>query len=202
MDEAVKIAAREHAFYKGSGGGITMGGGEILNQGEFVYEVLKGCREQGINTAIETCGYGSWEWLRKILSVTDTVHMDLKAANDETHRAITGVGNTVILENLRRTDALFGTPAYADRTFIIRMPIIPRVNDTEADAAAAVAVLKDIHHCSWVELLPFHNFGERKYEKLGRKYELSGVPNSTEEMLEPLRAIIAACGHDIRIGKI
>lgn len=202
VDEAVKIAAREYAFYQGSGGGLTMGGGEILSQGEFVYEVLKACRERGISTAIESCAYGSWEWLKKIISVTDTIHLDLKATRSETHRQITGVENGRILENLRRTDALLQDPAYQGKTFIIRMPIIPGMNDSQEDARAAADFLKCFQSCSWVEMLPFHNFGERKYEKLDMKYEFSDLPNSTPEMLEPLRAILAESGQDVRIGKI
>lgn len=202
VDEAVRIAAREHAFYRGSGGGLTMGGGEILSQGEFVYEVLRTCHEKGINTAIESCAHGSWEWLEKIISVTDTIHLDLKAARSETHRRITGVENEQILENLRKTDDLLQNPAYKDKTFIVRMPVIPGMNDTEEDARAAAEFLKGLHRCNWVEMLPFHNFGERKYEKLDLNYEFSGMPNSTEEALEPLRELIAASGREVRIGKI
>lgn len=202
VDEAVKIAAREHAFYQGSGGGLTMGGGEILSQGEFVYEVLKACRERGINTAIESCACGDWVWLEKIVSVTDTIHLDLKAARNETHQRITGLGNECILENLRRTDAMLQDPAFRGKTFVIRMPIIPGMNDTEEDAQAAAEFLKDFRSCSWVEMLPFHNFGERKYEKLDMAYEFAGMPNSTREMLEPLRAIVAESGLEVRIGKI
>ena len=202
VEEAVKIAARESAFYKGSGGGLTMGGGEILTQGEFVYEVLKRCREQGINTAIETCGYGEWRWLENIITVTDTIHMDLKAAIDKTHRAITGVSNQLILDNLRKTNALLEAGTNPEASFIIRMPIIPGMNDTPADARAAADFLRDLHRCNWVELLPFHNFGERKYEKLDRTYEFSGLPNSTAEMLEPFRRIVAESGRSVKIGKI
>ena len=202
VSQVVKMVEREAAFYKGSGGGVTMGGGEILMQAEFVYEVLKRCKERGINTAIETCGCGSWEWLYRILTVSDTIHMDLKAVCDAIHREITGVSNALILENLRKTDEAMGKPEFSGKTYIIRMPIIPGMNDAEEDAKAAADFVADFSHCAWVELLPFHNFGESKYSNLDQTYEFSGIPNSTAEMLEPLRDIIAASGHEVRIGKV
>lgn len=171
-------------------------------QPEFVYEVLKGCRKRDINTAIETCANGSWEWLEKILGVTDTVYMDLKAVVDETHRAITGVSNSLILENIQKTDIFMGMPAGAGKTFIIRMPMIPGMNDSVQDAQEAAHFLDGLRNCAWVEILPFHNFGEGKYTKLDKKYEFAGLPNSTEETVAHLRDVIATCGHEVRIGKI
>lgn len=202
VQQVVRTVEREYAFYKNSGGGVTMGGGEILMQAQFVYEVLQACKEKGISTAIETCGYGNWEALSKILTVTDTIQMDLKSADDKRHREITGVSNELILENIRKTDAAMETPEYVGKTFIIRMPIIPGMNDTEKDARTAAAFLAELKHCSWVEMLPFHNFGEGKYSKLDKAYEFAHIPNSTQEMLEPLRDILAGCGLEIRIGKI
>lgn len=202
VDEAVKIAKREAAFYKSSGGGITMGGGEILMQPEFVYAVLKKCREEGLNTAIETSALGSWDWLEKIISVTDTIHIDLKAADPLRHRTITGADNGVILENILRTDEALGKAVFQGKTFIIRMPIIPGMNDSEDDIQKAVLFLSKLRNCAWIELLPFHNFGERKYLKLNMDYAFTGAPNSTEEMLEPLRDKLAAANIPIKIGKI
>ena len=200
--EAVHIIQREAAFYKDSGGGATLGGGEILMQPEFVYEVLQSCHAQGINTAVETSGYGQWSWLKRIISAADTVFMDLKAANDRTHREITGVSNELILDNLKRTDECFGTPEYAGKDFIIRMPVIPGMNDSEADAAAAARFLKTLHHCRGIEILPFHNFGERKYAKLGRCYEFAGRPNSGEEDVTQFQRGLSVCGHRVWVGKI
>lgn len=200
VKEAVKTIVREQAFY-GNRGGATLGGGEILMQPEFVYEVLRQCSEQGIDTAIETCGNGKWEWLEKIISVTNTVHMDLKAAIDETHRAITGVSNHLILENLKKIDEILGRPEFAEKDFIVRMPVIPGMNDKEEDAKAAAEFLSNLHHLKYVEILPFHNFGEQKYTKLDRHYEFLGMPNSTEETVTPFREILRSCGHEVRISE-
>lgn len=202
VKEAVKTVKREMAFYKSSGGGLTLGGGELLTQPVFAYGVLSGCKEEGISTAIETSGLGKWEWLKKIISVTDTIHIDLKAVSPEKHRRFTGVDNALILENIQKIDQLLGKSEYAGKSFIIRMPIIPGVNDSPEDAQKAADFLSGLHNCSWVELLPFHNFGERKYLKLGKSYAFAGRPNGDAAALEPLCKTLTSRGVSVKIGKI
>ena len=202
VEEALKIARRDKPFYKASNGGVTLGGGEILGQPEFVYEILRVCKEDGINTAIETSGYGQWEDLEQILSVTDTAMVDLKAVDPALHLKITGVSNTRILENLERTDHFMGLEENRQKSFVVRIPVIPGMNDSMNNAAASRNFLKNLHNCTRVELLPFHNYGEAKYRKLGLNYEFADRPNSTVEMLSAFRDIVQESGRDTIIKKM
>lgn len=194
VEETLRLVQRESAFYRHSEGGVTMGGGEILMQADFVYNVLRACLENGISTAVETCGYGRWEDIERIASVTNTMFMDLKITDPVRSKELIGVDCALILDNLRRVDRLFSTPEYREKKLIIRMPIIPGMNDSEEDARAAGAFLRDFKGYDRVELLPFHNFGEKKYEKLDRSYPFLGMPNSTKEQLEPFAQILLDAG--------
>ena len=203
VKEVLDIVRRDKPFYKSSHGGATLGGGEILEQPEFVYEVLKACKNDGIDTAIETSGHGTWEHLEKILTVTDTVFVDLKTVNPALHLKTTGVSNTRILENLQKVNDFMGKEENREKVFIVRIPVIPNMNDSTEIAVEAGRFLKDLHNCTNVEVLPFHNYGEMKYKKLGLSYEFSGCPNSTAEMLIAYqRNIIKESGRDVVIMKM
>lgn len=198
--EIVKKVKRDMVFYKSSGGGLTMGGGEILMQPEFVYEILRECQNQGINTAIETSAFGKWEDLERIISVTDNVFMDLKAVDDELHLRLTGVHNSLILSNIRRTDELFRKKTDDKRRFVIRIPVIPGMNDSSDCVERAASFIETLSGYAWVELLPFHNFGENKYTKLDRAYSFHGVKNSSADEMLPLLEIMRKHGIETKIN--
>lgn len=202
VEEAMKIIKRDKPFYNASHGGVTVSGGEILEQSEFVYSLLRACKEEQIHTAIETSGFGSWEQLEKILTVSDTVFMDLKAVNAAQHLKITRVSNARILENLQKTDIFMGEAENQQREFVIRIPVIPGMNDSLEEAGEIRDFLKNLDHCSGIEVLPFHNYGEAKYKKLDLNYEFSDFPNSTVEMLTGYRDILVESGHDVVIKKM
>ena len=193
VDQIVKMIRRDSAFYESSGGGVTMGGGEILTQPEFVINVLRQCREIGINTAVETSAFGTWEDLRRIIEYTDTAFIDLKAIDRELHRELTGVYNECILKNIRKADQYFAQYP-SGRQLIIRIPVIPGMNDREENREQSAAFLGGLQGYARVELLPFHNFGESKYKKLDKEYAFQGIKNSTAEMLQPFLETLLARG--------
>ncbi|MCB6607288.1 glycyl-radical enzyme activating protein [[Clostridium] symbiosum] len=202
VQEALDIVRRDKPFYKSSNGGVTLGGGEILEQPEFVYEVLKACKEDGINTAIETSGYGQWAHLERILTVTDTAFVDLKTVNPALHLTTTGVSNTRILENLQKVNDFMGKEENRKKVFTVRIPVIPGMNDTTKDAMEAGCFLKKLQNCTGVEVLPFHNYGEIKYKKLGMNYEFADYPNSTVEMLITYQHVLKESGRDVVVKKM
>lgn len=202
VGEVVRVVEREAAFYQGSGGGITMGGGEILMQPKFVCEVLKTCKERGINTAIETSAYGRWEWLSKIIEVTDTIYTDLKSMDPNNHKRLTAVDNGLIIENIRRINASMARVGFTEKKWIIRMPLIPGFNDSLDEAEAASEFIKGFENVDHVELLPFHNFGENKYKMLDLAYAFFDRPNASKEELETFREILLDSGHEISIKEI
>jgi pyruvate formate lyase activating enzyme len=184
---------KDYIFYQKSGGGVTIGGGEPLSQPDFVRELLRRCRQQGIATAIETCGYGSWEQLEKILEYVDLVLFDIKHIDPERHSELTGVSNELILENAQR----ISTSGFK---MTIRIPFIPGINDTDSNIASLAKFITALGNTGEVDLLPYHRLGETKYEQLGRKYKLRGILPPEQDSLQPAREILERYGLKVRTG--
>lgn len=157
-----------------TGNGITVSGGEPLMQADFVSELLRYFKESYVSTAIETTGYAEWEQLYKVAKWCDVIFYDLKFWDSERHRLYTGVDNQLIKANLLRLSEIF-----PDKILIVRTPLIPEVNDNEIDDI--VAYLKTLPHLTDYELLPYHNFGEVKYQQLGKIYGLSEIEKPDKE---------------------
>lgn len=181
VDQVVKEVLKDLKFYENSGGGVTISGGEATFQPDFTIAILKKCKESGLHTAIETCGYTSWEVLESVLEHTDLVLFDIKHMDDDLHRRGTGVSNRKILDNARKTAG--------QKPMIVRVPLIPGFNDTEQDvreiAAFAATLSKDID----VELLAYNPLGEGKYESLG-KGSIEHKQVQSEEYIEGLRSVV------------
>ena len=192
VGEVMAEVVQDADYYKNSGGGLTIGGGEPACQPEFVYELLKAAKEAGIQTAIETNMLADWEVYERILPYLDLVMLDIKHADDAEHRKWTGAGNVKLLGNTRKiTDA---KPA------IIRTPVIPGVNDNEsaiADIAGIVATLKNV---VCMELLLYNPLGESKYEALGVSYEFRGARPMGAEAAESLKKAAEIAGVPVKIG--
>jgi pyruvate formate lyase activating enzyme len=187
--EVVARAARMKPFFDHSGGGITLSGGEVTAQVEFAVAVLAGCREQGIHTAIETCGAASWDRLRMLVEWSDLVLYDIKLVDEAAHRQWTGASNRQILENARRL---------AGRNVQVRVPLIPGITDTEENLDAIFAFMREVGLAS-VALLPYNTSAGAKYEWLDRDYSIEAETQSPEalaRMVERARAagLAAAIG--------
>jgi pyruvate formate lyase activating enzyme len=171
-DEIVAQAARLRPFFASSSGGVTLTGGEVTLQAEFAAAVLRGCRELGIHTAIETCGATTWERLALVADHADLILYDIKLMDEAAHRQYTGVSNRVILENAARL---------AGRTVQVRVPLIPGVTDTEDNIRATYAFMRRVG-LERVALLPYNAAAGAKYEWLDRDYGLVGQPQSAEHL--------------------
>jgi pyruvate formate lyase activating enzyme len=159
---------KDLTFYETSGGGVTFSGGEPLLWPEIVSAVAGTCREKGVHTTIETCGHVPWENFEQVIERIDLFYFDLKCADKELHRLYTGVDNTLITENL------FRLAAHAK--VVIRIPVIPSLNDSELLMQQTGKLLSKLStHIEEIHLLPFHNFGEVKYEQLNRAYEAANI---------------------------
>ncbi len=186
VDEVSRICLQDLPFYEESGGGVTLSGGEALVQHRFATRLLDRLRADGVHTAVETTGYASPEVFGRVLARANLLIMDVKHHDSALHRRWTGVGSEVPLRNL-------ATALAAGGEVVVRIPVIPGVNDAPQDAAAFCRVLVPLG-VSAVQLLPFHQFGERKYELLGWSYELAGVPALHREELAEYRAAFADGG--------
>ena len=154
---------RNEGIFRMNGGGVTFTGGEPLSQSGFLVSVLE-LLDGRIHTAIETSGFARKEVFREVLGHLDLVMMDLKMIDKDRHRKWTGVSNALILRN-------FETLASSGKPFIIRIPLIPGVNDDEANLEATAALLEGIPSLQRVELLPYHKTAGAKYPMVFREYD-------------------------------
>lgn len=158
-DILAKIRQQE-IFYRYSGGGVTFSGGEATTQPQFLAELVDALYDDGISLALETCGQFDFAALRPVLEKMDLIFMDLKHPDSQAHRRFTGLGNEVILQNLQKAAAL-GVP------MVVRIPTIVGVNADDATMQRAFAFISKYCPGARVELLPYHRYGEAKYDTLG-----------------------------------
>jgi pyruvate formate lyase activating enzyme len=161
-EQLAKELLEDRDFYQQSGGGVTLSGGEPLLQVDFCAEVLQLVRAAGVHTAVDTCGHVPWAAFEKILPVTDLFLFDLKQMDAARHEEYTGASNQRIVENLRRLDD-------AGAAIAIRMPLIPGLNDDDANLDAVGALLAQLHGITDVRLLPYHALARSKYAAIGRE---------------------------------
>jgi pyruvate formate lyase activating enzyme len=193
VEEVLALVEEDRPFYDESGGGVTLSGGEPTSQYRFSQRLLQGCRERGIHTAIETCGYATWKVWEALLPHLDLILYDLKEVDPNRHRRFTGVSNALILDNLRRL-------ARTGKPIVVRRPVIPDYNDSEASIHALARFLEELDTVREVHLLPYHRFGRGKYERLGREYPLGNQPSLSDEDVTGLRDILASYGLQVKIG--
>ena len=190
--EVLSEVLQDRPYFRRSGGGITLSGGEALGQPDFALALLKGAKEAGITTAIETTAYAEREVIARLLPYIDTVLMDIKHMNGEKHKAFTTRDNAMILENARFI-------ADSGAHLIIRTPVIPGFNDTEEEIgdiaryAASIGVKE--HH-----LLPYHRIGTDKYAGIGREYTLSHIMPPEGEKMQRLLSVVNSVGLNGQIG--
>jgi pyruvate formate lyase activating enzyme len=170
VGEVMEVVERDRAFYKRSGGGLTVSGGEPLAQASFTLALFATAKERGIHTCLDTCGAGSPADLDALLPVTDIVLFDYKATDPEVHQALTGVDGLALHANLERVVA-------SGTLLILRVPLVPGVNDTEAHLDA-IANLAERHSLAGVEVMPYHALGRDKRRRLGRPEGPAG-PSAT-----------------------
>jgi pyruvate formate lyase activating enzyme len=185
VDEVLDEAEKDASFYRSSGGGITVSGGECLLQPDFTAALLKGAHERGFNTAIETACNVPWAFVEKVLPHVDTMLHDHKLTIPERHKKWTGVSNERILANFKRAYETF-----PDIDFIARTPLIPGINADEEHIRAVLAFIRPYKNVIDYELLPYHRFGLGKYEHLGVVYELDDYKTPSDELVAHLQAII------------
>lgn len=145
--EVLSVVLKDKRFYESSGGGVTFSGGECMLQIDFLEEILKECKKNGIHTAVDTAGHVVFEYFERILPYTDLFLYDIKCLNNEKHKQYTGVPNELILSNLKRL-------LQSGKAIWIRIPIIPEVNDNESELLAIKTALSSYGSPERVELLP------------------------------------------------
>ena len=173
--EVLRQVDRDRVFHDESGGGVTLSGGEPLQQPDFAEALLRQCRTRGIHTAVDTCGYIPTSVLERVAEFVDLFLFDVKLMDSTRHKEYTGVTNESILKNLDRLVA-------RKSNVILRVPVIPACTD-DADNLAAIARLANAHGLKRVSLLPYHQIARDKYRRLGLTYRMgTKEPPSTARM--------------------
>ncbi len=193
LEEVLQVIRRDLPFYRSSGGGVTLSGGEVLLQPDFAAELLKKCKEEGMHTAADTAGLVPWEAFLKVLPWTDLFLYDIKAVTPELHQRATGADNALILENYRRLRE-------AGAQIWVRIPVVPGYTEDKEELRRIAAFLKG-KEPACVELLRFHRMAESKYRALGMDYEMKETQPPETEAMEAYRELISCMlDCEVRIG--
>ena len=185
VEQLIAEVRKDSIFYFHSGGGLTLSGGEPLVQSDFAAELLKQAQQECINTAIETSLSVPFAKVEKVLPHLDTLYADFKHIEPEMHKRYCGMDNAVILDNFQRIDE-----RAKGLKFIIRIPLIPGINDDQDTLEAMGAFCAGLRNLHSVQLLPYHRLGVDTYRKLGRTYPLQSLQAPAEEHMEVCRGIL------------
>ncbi len=191
LDEVMNEIMKDKDFYEESGGGVTLSGGEVLSQADFAADLLKECKKNGIHTALETTGYAPIKTFQKVTDLADLLLFDMKHYDREKHLKYTSASNELIIDNMKAA-------IHSGKHIIARIPVIPGVNNSIPDAKGFCCLLHDIG-IKEVGLLPFHQFGERKYTRLGMDYEMKDVKALHPEELREYFQVFANSGFIVKM---
>ena len=197
ISELLEIVKEDEMFYQTSGGGVTLGGGEVTAQPEAAISLLQACKMNGINTAIETCGYTKKEDILRIAEFVDLFLFDLKQFAPEDHAKWTGVRNERILDNLQEL-------LHRRYNVKIRMPLLKGVNDGQEEIENVINFLmpyKDYKNFQGIDLLPYHKMGVAKYKQLDMEYPIEGDPSLSAEDLDRIEGWISKYDFPVKVIK-
>jgi len=191
VEEVCRTAEKDMSYYRNSGGGVTLSGGEPTSQPEAMFELLSKFGEMGIHTCLDTCGFAAWDILKEAVTFADLVLMDIKHMDTGAHKRLTGVGNELILENTKNIAGM-GVPV------IIRVPLIPGLNDSNENINQLGQFMK-AHNLPSVDLLPYHCFSLSKHQALGLTYMLEGVADPEQDEIQRVADLLEGLGLTVTI---
>lgn len=195
VSELMEIIMQDYDFYLSSGGGVTIGGGEMSLQTDFAVALFSECKKMMINTAVETQGSTSLANYQKLASVTDTFLFDIKHINSDQHKALFGIGNEGIRRNLEWL-VDFGA------NVIIRIPLVRGYNDSWNAITGVIEYVQKLSKrgtISRIDILPYHQLGRKKYEHLDMPYPITDNPSYTSEELDHLEKFFTQFDFNIRL---
>jgi pyruvate formate lyase activating enzyme len=187
VEELVAEAKKDLVFYKHSGGGVTLSGGEPLLHPDFVLRLLQALKEERINVGVDACGHVPWAGIEPMLPYIDFFLWDLKHMDSRKHWEFTGVPNELILQNARSVSDR-NIPLY------IRIPVIPGYNDSEENIKATCEFARELSSLVEVDLLPLHHLGKAKYDSLNRVYRIADIPLIPDSLLQDMKRLVESHG--------
>jgi pyruvate formate lyase activating enzyme len=196
VDEVMAEVEKDRPFYRRSGGGLTIGGGEPLAQHRFVTAILEAAEEAYLHTAIETTGYAPWDHFEPVLRRVDLLQIDLKHMDPHKHEDLTGQSNELILDNLKKVPSVKEA-----QDVIIRIPVVPGCNDAAQNIADAARFVAELGFRQ-IELIPYHKMGVSKYAQYGMAYPLDESKPPSQADLQGLKRIVESYGLQEMTGDI
>jgi len=192
VSEVMSQVVREIPFYDESGGGVTFSGGEPLMQPGFLSALLKACKQQEIQTCVDTSGFANWQVFEQLRGEVDLFLYDLKHMDSMRHKEVTGVPNEAILTNLR---------ALSERghRIVVRVPLIPGINDDERNLVESGKFLASLPRLEAVELMGYHDIAQAKYEALGMEYKLVGLKSPDEAEMRNAAEVLRRFGLNVAV---
>jgi pyruvate formate lyase activating enzyme len=193
VEDLIQRLSKDLPFYVQSGGGVTVSGGEPLSQPHFVLPLLKGLKAYSINTALDTTGHAPFKIIESVMPYTDLFLYDLKHMDPEQHRIVTGVSNDLIMENARKIAA-------AGAKMQIRIPVIPNFNDSEKNIHETGAFCRKLGEAvTVIQLLPYHNLGVMKYQRLDDSKTVLEAVLPTDEKISSIKAVLESFGLPVTV---
>lgn len=193
VGEIIDIVERDRIYYRRSGGGLTLSGGESLTQPDFAVALLKTAKERGINTAMESTGFADFSVISRYLPYLDLYLMDIKHMNSAKHKEFTSQPNELILENAKKITA-------AGARLIVRTPVIPTFNATKEEIGEIAKFASSLKGVTQMHILPYHRIGTDKYKGLNRDYSLTGIEPPSKELMNELLEVVNSYGLKGQIG--
>ena len=182
----IDVILKDKDFFIRSGGGVTLSGGEPLTQSEFVIALLKECKKNQIHTCVETTLFADWNVIEQVAQYTDLFISDLKHMDTDAHKKYTGVNNEQILENMIKL-------VQTGKPLILRIPVIPTVNDTIENMEATADFIINQLDCNilQLQLLEYMHLGVEKYQSLDMDYPMDHLNYDKDVFTEKVKTFVA-----------
>lgn len=191
IEEILEEVKRDAPFYRNSGGGVTVSGGEPLGQSDFVADLLEACRSEGFHTCLDTTGYAPWDILEQVLQGVDLLLFDIKHLDPRAHQEMTGVGNELILGNLRRAAEFM--------RIWLRIPLIAGFNDSREHIDRVARLGKEMR-VEKISVLPYHEGGKAKCERMGRPYLFPAAKSPSDADLKRVKEVLEKQDQRVTLG--
>ena len=193
--QLIKEVEKDKMFYEESNGGITLSGGEVMTQNmDYIEELLRKLKKKGYNIAVDTCGQAPYENYERVLNYVDTFLYDVKLMDNEKHIKYVGKSNEVIIDNLKKLSE-------AGANINIRIPLLEEINTDDESIEEFINFLKENVSVQKINLLPYHNTGKSKYERLQKVYEGIDFKAPSDDRLEEIKKRFENAGFiNIKIG--
>jgi len=192
-DVVLNEIVRDRIFYDQSGGGVTFSGGEPMMQMEFLFELLKACKQNEIHTAVDTCGYAPTSDFISIYDLVDLFLYDLKIMDNEAHKKYTGVSNELIISNLIMLSE-------KGKKICVRIPLIPEITDTKENINATLELITSLKKIQYISLLPYNRLGQDKCRRLNVPFRMRNCETQTDDELQKRKKLFEEAGYQVKIG--